>query len=71
MISLEGAIVAIVYLIVAGIIFYLLHWLISYVGIPEPFSKVARIVLAVLAVLVVVGVLLSFVSGRPIFRWGP
>lgn len=68
MISLSGAVTLIVYLMVAGLVFFLLHWLIGYCGVPEPFAKVARIVLAVLAVLVIIGVLISIVNGQPLFR---
>lgn len=68
MISLSGAVMVVVYLVVAGLIFFLLDWLIRYVGVPEPFAKVARIILAILAVLVVIGLLLSLVGGVPVFR---
>jgi hypothetical protein len=68
MISASGAVGVVIYLIVAGLIFYLLWWLIGYVGLPEPFNKVANVVLAVLAVLVVIGILLSLTGGTPLFR---
>jgi uncharacterized membrane protein len=68
MFSLSVLVQAVVFLIVAGLIFYLLHWLIGYVGVPEPFNKVARIVLAIAAVLVVIGILLSLV-GYPLVRF--
>ena len=68
MISLSAAVAIVVYLVIAGLIFFLLHWLIGYCGVPEPFGKVARIVLAIMAVLVIIGLLLSFVSGQPVFR---
>ena len=67
MISLSGAVAVIITLLVAGLIFWLLWWLIGYCGIPEPFNKVARVVIAILAVLVVIGVLLQFVGGRSVF----
>lgn len=67
MFSLATVVSLIVYLLVAGAIFALLHWLIGYVGVPEPFAKAARILLAVFAVLVIIGLLLSLVSGRPLF----
>ena len=70
MIALEGVVYIVVLLIVAGLIFWLLSWLIDYVGLPEPFHKVARVVLAVAAVLVVIAALLHLV-GVPLFRWGP
>ena len=59
MISLAGLVHAIVLLIVAGLIFWLLWWLVNYVGLPEPFNKAARVVLAIAAVIVVCGILLS------------
>jgi uncharacterized membrane protein len=68
MISLSAATYVILYLIVAGLIFWLLHWLIGYVGIPEPFNKIAHIILAVVAVVVCIGILLSLVGGQALFR---
>jgi len=68
MISIQGAITTIIYLVVVGLVFYLLHWLVSYTAPPEPFRKVANVVLAILAVLVVIGILLSLVGGVPLFR---
>jgi hypothetical protein len=68
MLSLSALVTVIIYLIVAGLIFWLLWWLVGYVGLPEPFRKVANVVLAIAAVLVIIGVLLSLVGGQPIFR---
>lgn len=47
-ISGQGVIHILLWLIVVGLIFLLLDWLIRYVGLPEPFAKVARIILGVL-----------------------
>lgn len=58
-----------VYLIIAGLIFWLLYWLLHYVNPPEPFLKVGTVILAVLAVLVVVGVLLSLLGGQQFIRF--
>ncbi len=68
MISLSAAVTTIVYLIVAGLIFWLLWWLLNYVAPPEPFRKVGTVILAILAVLVIIGILLSLVGYGPIFR---
>lgn len=68
MISISGAVTVVLYLVVAGVIFWLLNWLIDYCGVPDPFRKVARVILAVMAVLVVIGVLMSLVGGQPVFR---
>ncbi len=70
MISLASLVSVVIYLIVAGLIFWLLIWLIGYCGIPEPFNKIARIILAVVAVLVIISILLSL-AGHPLVVIGP
>lgn len=68
MISLTSAVQALVYLLVVGLIASLCLWLVRRLRLPEPFARVADAVIAVAAVLICVAVLLSFVSGTPIFR---
>lgn len=68
MISLSAVVSVLLYVIIAGVIFGLLWWLVGYVGLPEPFNKVARVVLAVAAVFVLIGILLSL-AGHPIVTW--
>jgi hypothetical protein len=68
MISLSAAVSVIVYLLIVGCVFGLLWWLIGYIAPPEPFRKVANVVLAILAVLVVIGILISLVGGGSVFR---
>jgi predicted PurR-regulated permease PerM len=58
-----------VWLIVAGLIFFLLNWLIDYVKVPEPFNRVLKVVIAVVAVLVVINALLAL-TGNPLVRIG-
>lgn len=70
MISLETVVRAVIYLIVGGLIFWLLNWLIDTVSIPEPFHKVAKVILIVAAVIIVIAVLLSLV-GISLIRIGP
>lgn len=66
MISITTAVHAIILLIIAGVIFFLLDWLIRYVGIPEPFAKVCRVVLAIVAVLICIAALLTL-AGYQVF----
>jgi hypothetical protein len=72
MISISGAVSVIVYLLLAGLVFGLLYWLIVYCEGQFPgaplFFKVARIVLVFLAVLVLIGVILSIIGDKPLFR---
>lgn len=66
MFSIESVVRLVLYLLGAGLIFALLMYLINYVSseFPSmgPFAKFARIALVVLAVLVLIGVLLSFMG---------
>ena len=55
----------VIWLVCIGLIFWLLWWLISYVGLPEPFLKVARVVLALAGVIVLIKILLSL-AGTPV-----
>jgi Kef-type K+ transport system membrane component KefB len=68
MISVGAVIQAVILLICLGLVAWLLHWLIGYVNPPEPFHKVARVVLAVACVLVCIVVLLNL-AGIAVVRW--
>lgn len=74
MISLSGAAMIIVYLLIAAAVFGLLWWLIDVVsglfpGEPsQMFVKVARVVLIILVILVLLGFLMSLISPQPVFR---
>lgn len=67
MITATGIIYAVIYLIIIGLVFWLLWWLINYINPPEPFRKIANVVLAIAAVLVVISILLGIV-GHPVLR---
>jgi hypothetical protein len=58
-----------VWLIVIALIFWLLWWLIGYVGLPEPFNKIARVVIALVAVIILINFLLT-IAGSPMFTVG-
>ena len=55
----------VIYLVVVGLIFWCIWWFIGYVGVPEPFNKVIRVVMGLVALIIVVGLLLSLV-GHPL-----
>jgi len=56
------------WIVIIGTIFGLLWWLIQYVGLPAPFDKIARVVLAIIAVVFLINALLSVV-GEPFIRF--
>lgn len=76
MIDLSNVVWVVVYLLIAGAVFGLLFFLINYIASQFPsepmnlFAKIARILLVVLAVLVLIGVLVSLIGGTPLFYWG-
>lgn len=67
--SAGGLVGMLIWLIVIALIFWLLWWLISYVGLPQPFDKVARIIVALVAVIILINFLLSL-AGSPMFTVG-
>lgn len=69
MISGQVLVTFLIQLFVVGGICWLLWWLIGYIGLPEPFGKIARAVVAVFAVLFLINLLLGL-SGKPLVKWG-
>lgn len=68
-VSGEAVVHSLIYLIVLGVIFGLLWWLVGYCALPAPFDKVARVILAIAAVIVLISVLMGM-AGHPIVSWG-
>jgi len=67
-ISGQAVINAVIWLIVAAVVFWLLNWLISYIGVGEPFNKVLKVILAIACVLICINALLTL-AGHPIIAW--
>jgi len=57
--SVDSLVYLVIYLIVIGLVIWLLTYLIDIVPLPEPFGRVARIVIGVLIVILL---LLQFVG---------
>jgi hypothetical protein len=69
MISITTVVWVVVYLLVGGAIFGLLSWIIdSAPFMPAGWKPIAKWILLVMAVLVLIGVLLSLVNGTSIIR---
>jgi hypothetical protein len=66
--DLSALVNLVVYLMIVGGVCWLLWWLIGFVGLPEPFNKVARAIVAIIAVLMLINLLLSFTGHTPIIR---
>lgn len=60
---------AFITLVVVGLICWLLWWFLSYVGLPEPFAKIARILIALIAVIFLINTLLGFTEHGGFIKW--
>lgn len=67
-ISGQALVNALIWLVVAGLICWLLVWFVGYVGLPEPFAKIAKVIIALFALLVCINALLAL-AGHPIIAW--
>lgn len=65
-ISLDGLLSFVIYLVIVGLIFWCIWWFLGYVGVPEPFNKVIRVVIGLVALIIVINLLLGL-TGSPIF----
>lgn len=68
MMSASALFTGLIFLVIAGLICWLLWWFISYIGLPEPFNKIARVLVALVAVVLLINFLLGLV-GTPFIRW--
>ncbi len=57
--DVSGLMHLLVLLVVGGLILWLFWWFIGYVGLPEPFNKVARVLIGLVALIFLVGLLLN------------
>jgi hypothetical protein len=57
---IEALITLIIYIIILGVIWYVLQWALDYVGIPEPLNRIARVILVVVILLILIIILLKF-----------
>jgi hypothetical protein len=59
---ITGLILLVVYIVVIGLIVWLLNYLVDAVPLAPPFNRVAKVVIIVVAVLIVIMLLLNFVG---------
>lgn len=64
-VSVDSLMSTLIYLVVIALIFWLIWWFIGYVGVPEPFNKVIRVIVGILALIVLMSFLLSLI-GYPV-----
>ena len=64
----EQVMYAFIWLVIAGLIFWIIQWGLAEIGLPEPFAKIATVLLVLFVVVVVINALLTLV-GKPFIRW--
>lgn len=53
--------------VIVGLIFWLVWWFVDYVGLPQPFDKVVRVILGLVVLIYLINILMR-ISGTPLFR---
>ncbi|MEO6589830.1 MAG: hypothetical protein ABIP06_11045 [Pyrinomonadaceae bacterium] len=48
--SSNNLINAFIWIVIAALVFFVLNWAVGYIGIPEPFNKVAKVLIVLVAV---------------------
>jgi hypothetical protein len=64
--SLDSMISTVIYLVIIGLVFWAVLWFVGYVGVPEPFNKIIKVVMALFALIIVLNLLLGM-AGTPLF----
>lgn len=67
MISASAGLSLLVSLVIIGLIFWLVWWFITWVGLPEPFAKIAKVLIGLFALVYLINLLLSL-TGTHLFR---
>ncbi len=55
-------------LVIGGLIFWLIWWFIGFIGLPEPFAKVAQVLIGLAALIFLISLLLG-ATGHPLIQW--
>lgn len=67
-ISGSGLLNLVVQVLVAGLVLWLLFWLVNFVSPPEPFRKVITVILAVVGVIWLINLILGL-AGNSFIDW--
>lgn len=65
---MEAILTAIMWIAIAGVMFYVFWWAIGALDLPAPFNKIARAVLIIAAMIVAIYLLLGVMPPFPVRR---
>ena len=64
----SGLLSLLVTLVIVGLILWLCWWFVAYIALPEPFNKVAKVLIALVALIFLINLLMSLV-GSPFIKF--
>ena len=67
---IQSLLMLVIYLLVIGLVFWLLDYVLQMLPIPDPFARIIRVILVVIAVIIVVMLLLNLIGGLPALKVG-
>lgn len=67
-ISGSALISSLVWVLCMGLVFWLLLWLLSYLAPPEPFMKIGKALLAIVAVIFLINLIMG-IAGHPFITY--
>jgi glucan phosphoethanolaminetransferase (alkaline phosphatase superfamily) len=67
-VSGQDIVQTLIWIVCVGIVVWLLIWLIDYCGLPQPFNKIAKIILAVASVIFLINLVMGL-AGQPLIHW--
>lgn len=68
MIAGSALISILITLVIAGVMFWIAIWFINWIGLPEPFNKVARVIIGLAALIFLASILVGG-TGHPLLRF--
>jgi hypothetical protein len=68
MVSMNVLLLLLLQLVVVGTIFFVLWWALGKIGLPEPFNKIATVLIVVLCAIFIINILLGLL-GHPLVRF--
>ena len=68
-VSANSLVSLVIWLVVLGLIFWLVLWFVGWVGVPEPFAKIIKVVVGLVAFLILINFLLGLLGGSPVVNF--
>ena len=61
----HSLVMLLVWIVISGMIFYVMWWGLGQLALPEPFDKIARAVIIIVTVLLLINALLGLTGSAP------